>query len=103
MPRPKLAPEVTLAREVERRAQAVVRLLERAHAEPAHVLDRLEPARRACAKRRALHARVAELLDDVREDVLDRAERRPWELERPLDLEAMLWRELGEHDHSARL
>ena len=103
MPRPKLAPEVALAREVERRAQAIVRLLERAHAEPAHVLDRLEPARRPRAERRALHACVAEFLDDVREDVLDRAEWRPRELERPLDLEPVLWCELREHDHGAWL
>ena len=103
VPSPKLAPEVALVRQIERRRQPVVRLLERLDAEPMDVLHRLELARRARAKRGALHACVPELLDDVREDILDGAERCPRELQRPLDLEAMLRRKLGEHDHRARL
>ena len=103
MPRPKLAPKVALVRQIERRRQPVVRLLERLHPEPVHVLHRLQPPRRPRAKRRALHARVAQLLDDVREDVLDRAQRRAGELQSPLDLEAVDGRELREDDERTDL
>lgn len=101
--RAELGAEVTLIPEVERMRDAVVRLLERPHAEAPDVLDARHLRRRARTERRVSHAGVAHLADDVRDEVLDCAERRVRELERPLDLEAVARGELGEDDEGADL
>lgn len=103
LPRPELAAEVTLARQVERRRQPIVRLLERLDPEPVHVLRRVQLVDRARPERRRLYTRIAELLNDEGEDVLDRAEWRTRELERPFDLEAVPGCELGKDDHGTGL
>lgn len=50
-----LAAEVALGREVERRGDAVVRLLEGLHPEAAHIVHTLQPVRGPRTKRRGLH------------------------------------------------
>ena len=81
---------------MERRRQPIVRLLERLHPEPVHVLRRLQPAHRPRAEGCLLDAGVTELLDDVREDVLDGAEGRAGEVEGPLGLSgSRAWARVG--------
>ena len=99
----KLAAEVALGGEVEGRADAVVRLLERLDPESVHVLRRVQLVDRARPERRRLYTRIAELLNDEGEDVLDRTEWRTRELERPFDLEAVPGCELGKDDHGIGL
>ena len=99
----KLGPEITLSSQMESMRNPVVRLLQSAHLEPADIVYTLERTGGASTKRRSPHACVAEFLDDEGENVFDCAEGSVWELEGPLDLEAVYRRKLGKDDESADL
>ncbi len=88
---------------MERMRDPIIRLLQRPDPEPAHVIHPMQLLRRARTKRRRAHPRVAQLLDHIRQYVLDRTERRVGKLQGPFDLEAVDGGQLGEDDDRADL
>lgn len=94
----KLASKIAFPAQMERMRDPIIRLLQRPDLEPANVIHAMQRPRRAGTERRSAYAGVAEFLDDMREDVLDGAERGIGELKGPFDLEAVDGGKLSEYN-----